>query len=64
VTFEAVALDYLAVHGPALSATQRLQWEVSLATYAYPHIAAMPVAAVDVDMVFRCSRPCGRRKPT
>jgi integrase len=57
VTFEAVASDYLAIHGPALSLTHRLQWESTLASYAYPQIGAIPVAAVDVDAVFRVLSP-------
>jgi integrase len=62
VTFKSVALDYLAIHGSSLSAKQLLQWETSLATYAYPHIGAMPVAAVDVDTVFRVLSPLWRTK--
>jgi integrase len=57
VTFESVARDYLAIHGPALSDSHRLQWGTSLATYAYPYIGALPVAAVDVDAVFRVLSP-------
>jgi integrase len=57
VTFEAVARDYLAIHGPALSVTYRLQWESTLASYAYPQIGSIPVAAVDVDAVFRVLSP-------
>ncbi|MBY0468582.1 MAG: tyrosine-type recombinase/integrase [Burkholderiaceae bacterium] len=33
------------------------QWENTLATYAYPHIGALPVSAIDMDMVRKCLDP-------
>jgi integrase len=56
-TFESVARDYLAIHGPSLSDAHRHQWETSLKQYAFPHIGTMSVAAVDVDAVFRVLSP-------
>jgi Arm DNA-binding domain len=57
VTFESVARDYLALHGPALSRAHQQQWQASLVNYAFPIIGAMPVAAVDIDSVFKVLAP-------
>jgi integrase len=57
LTFEAVAVDYLASHGSALSAKHRKQWASSLRRYVYPHIGNVPVAGVDTDAVSRVLAP-------
>lgn len=40
----------------------RQQWENTLAQYAYPHIGATPVAAVDLPHVLACLEPIWRSK--
>jgi integrase len=56
-TFESVARDYLALHGPTLCAKHRLQWEAHLTQYVLPLIGALPVTAIDVDVVFKVLSP-------
>jgi hypothetical protein len=63
-TFEAVARDYLALQGPALSPAHQQQWQASLVNYAFPIIGAMPVAAVDIDSVFKVLAPLWTTKST
>lgn len=40
----------------------RQQWENTLKTYAYPHIGALPVAAIDLPHVLACLDPIWRSK--
>jgi hypothetical protein len=62
VTFEASARDYIASHQNAWGAAYVRQWESSLATYAFPTMGNMPVAAVDIDAVFKVLSPIWHEK--
>jgi integrase len=63
LTFEAAALDYLALKGPHFSAMHRQQWETSLAQYVLPVIGASPVAGIDTEAVLRVLKPIWNEKP-
>ncbi len=63
-TFRSVAEDYLAAHSAAWrNAKHRAQWGSTLATYAYPVMGSIPVAAVDTDAVLRAVSPFWTAKP-
>jgi integrase len=62
VTFAEVAQDYIASHQTAWGATYVRQWRSSLATYAFPTIGNVPVAAVDGDAVFKVLSPIWHEK--
>ena len=64
VTFEHAAEAYIKENAPGWkNAKHGDQWRNTLATYAYPFMGALPVAAVDVDHVLAALRPIWTNKP-
>src|ERR1700678_866193 len=62
--FKECAEQHLAAHGAGWrNAKHRAQWGSTLATYAYPVIGALPVAAIDTGLVLKCIEPIWRTKP-
>ena len=58
VTFEHAAERYIAENAPGWkNAKHGAQWRNTLATYAYPYMGTLPVAAVDVEHVLAALRP-------
>lgn len=58
ITFDQCAQAYIAAHrGSWRSAKHAKQWETTLSTYANPVIGALPVAAVDTDLVVKVLSP-------
>jgi integrase len=63
-TFRECAEQYLEAHRAGWGSTKHaLQWQSTLAIYAYPIIGELPVAAVDTALVVRCIEPIWRTKP-
>jgi hypothetical protein len=64
VTFEAAATQYIDVHRAGWrNPNHAAQWRATLATYAYPHMGAVPVANVDTGVVLAALEPIWRTKP-
>jgi hypothetical protein len=64
ITFRAVARFYLDAHEAAWrNSKHRQQWENTLATYAYPHVGDLPVAAVGTAHVLAALQPIWQGKP-
>ncbi len=63
ITFDECAAAYIDAHrGSWKNAKHVAQWENTIATYASPLIGALPVAAVDTDLVVKVLRPIWRNK--
>lgn len=63
ITFNQCAEAYIDAHRGSWKNTKHvLQWENTIATYASPLIGALPVAAVDTDLVVKVLRPIWRDK--
>ncbi len=63
ITFDECAAAYIDAHrGGWKNAKHVAQWENTIATYASPLIGALPVAAVDTDLVVKVLRPIWRSK--
>lgn len=64
ITFADAAATYIRDHHPAWkNPKNEQQWRNTLATYAYPVIGKLPVAAVDTGLVMRVLEPIWREKP-
>src|SRR6516162_2418475 len=64
VTFREAAEGYLVAHeGKWRSGKHREQWRTTLATYAYPTLGRLPVAAIDSGLVLRALEPIWRTIP-
>jgi integrase len=64
MTFAQCAEAYIAAHQAGWSnAKHRGQWRSTLATYAYPVIGDLAVAAVDTALVVKCVEPMWKAKP-
>jgi integrase len=58
MTFKAAAENYIAAHRDGWrSAKHAAQWMTTVATYAYPVVGDLPVAAVDVGLVHKILQP-------
>jgi integrase len=58
ITFKKAAETYITAHHPAWkSEKNRQQWQNTLATYAYPLLGSLPVAAIDTALVLRVLEP-------
>jgi integrase len=63
ITFADAAETYIAAHHPAWkNRKNEQQWCNTLATYAYPVIGKLPVAAIDTGLVMRVVEPIWRTK--
>jgi integrase len=63
MTFRQCAEAYIAAHTAGWrNAEHRRQWSATLATYAYPKIGHLPVAAVDVGLVLKIIEPLWRTR--
>lgn len=64
VTFAAYAESFIGGReGGWKNAKHRQQWRNSLRDYAFPHMGALPIAAVDTEAVLRAVRPIWTTKP-
>jgi integrase len=63
ITFADAAETYIGAHHPAWkNRKNEQQWRNTLATYAYPVIGKLPVAAIDTGLVMRVLEPIWRTK--
>ncbi len=63
-TFKQAAKDHIAVHEKGWrSAKHSKEWVDTLATYVHPTIGALPVGAINVDLVLQVLRPIWERIP-
>ena len=64
ITFAKAAETYIRDHHAAWkNEKNRQQWRNTLATYAYPVIGKLPVAAIDTGLVLRVLQPIWHEKP-
>ena len=64
VTFRECAENYISAHEPSWrNVVHRQQWPASLATYVYPTIGDLPVAAIDVPLILKVLGPIWTVKP-
>lgn len=64
VTFKDCAEAYIKAHRPSWkNAKHRQQWENTLATYAYPSLGSLSVAAIDTAQVSKVLEPIWAEKP-
>jgi integrase len=64
ITFRQSAEQYIEAHRAGWkNAKHAAQWGATLATYAYPTIGTLPVAAVDVSLVHKVLQPIWTTKP-
>jgi len=64
LTFRQAASDYIAKHRAGWRNDKHAaQWPATLATYAYPIIGELPVAAIDSKLVTDCLSPIWETKP-
>jgi integrase len=64
ITFKQCAENYVTAHRAGWrNGKHAAQWSATLATYAYPHIAALPVQAVDTGLVLKVLEPIWTAKP-
>ena len=64
LTFEQCAKSYMASHEVAWKNDKhRAQWRSTLATYAFPVIGALPVKAIDTQLVLKILEPIWTTKP-
>ena len=58
LTFQQCAEAYIRAHAPSWrNAKHAAQWSATLATYVYPSIGALPVAAIDTPAVLKIIEP-------
>jgi integrase len=58
ITFESVAREYIEAHTPGWRNAKHVQqWNNTLATYAYPHLAQKAVADISTDDVLSILKP-------
>jgi integrase len=63
MTFKQCAEAYIAGNRDAWkNAKHGAQWNATLASYVYPHIGNLPVAAIDTGLVLKCVEPIWRDK--
>jgi integrase len=63
MTFRQCAESYMASHEDAWrNAIHRNQWRRSLATYVYPALGGLPVAAIDTGLVMKIIEPLWKSK--
>jgi hypothetical protein len=63
MSFEQCAAAYIDAHRSSWkNAKHTAQWESTLGTYAYPLIAALPVADVDADLIVKVLKPVWNTK--
>ena len=63
MTFRQCAESYMASHEDAWrNSVHRNQWRRSLATYAYPALGDLPVAAIDTGLVMKIIEPLWKSK--
>jgi integrase len=64
MTFQQCAEGYIKAHGAGWrNAKHAGQWQTTLATYVFPVIGTLPVAAIDKAMVLRILEPIWQVKP-
>jgi integrase len=64
MTFRQCAESYVAAHQAEWkSAVHAKQWSTTLASYAYPVLGDLPVAAIDTALVMKALEPLWRVKP-
>jgi integrase len=64
VSFKECAEAYVKAHRAGWrNPKHAAQWSTTLATYAYPSLGAIPVYAVDVDLVLKVLEPIWTNKP-
>ena len=64
ITFEDAARKYIAAHEAGWrNPVHRAQWASTLATYAFPLIGRLPVAAIDTALVLKTLEPIWTVKP-
>jgi integrase len=64
VSFKTVALQYIAAHESTWrNPVHRAQWNSTLESYAFPHMADLPVSNVSVGSVMKVLEPIWREKP-
>jgi integrase len=64
IMFADAAANYIAAHEPSWrNDKHRAQWKSSLATYAFPIIGTVSVAAIDTTLVLKVIDPIWRSKP-
>jgi integrase len=64
MTFKQCAESYIASHRAGWrNAKHAAQWDATLATYAYPVMAALPVQAIDTGLVLKVLEPIWAEKP-
>jgi hypothetical protein len=60
IDFQKCADAYIASHRAGWKHPKHLhQWQASLATFVYPAIGSLPVAAIDTGLVMRCRTALG-----
>jgi integrase len=63
-TFRECAERYIGAHQASWrNPKHAAQWPATLASYVFPHIGALPVAAIDTDLVLKCIEPIWAAKP-
>jgi hypothetical protein len=64
ITFKQCAEAYVAAHRAGWrNEKHAAQWSATLATYAYPHIGALPVQAIDTALILKVLEPIWPKKP-
>jgi integrase len=64
ITFRDCAARYIDAHAAGWrNAKHAAQWGSTLATYAYPDLGSLPVAAIDAGLVVRVLQPIWTTKP-
>ena len=64
LTFKTAAEKYVAAHAAGWKGAKvKPQWESTLASYAYPILGALPVGAIDTDLVLKVIEPIWTNKP-
>jgi integrase len=64
LTFQVCAERYIDAHQASWrNGKHRAQWKATLATYVYPVLGALPVAAVDTGLVMQVLEPIWQAKP-
>jgi integrase len=64
VTFKQCAESYIKAHRAGWrNGKHAAQWEATLATYAHPIIGALPVQAIDTDLMIKILEPIWATKP-
>jgi integrase len=64
ITFRQCAESYIKAHRVGWrNAAHASQWESTLSAYAYPHIGALSVQAIDTSLVMRVLEPIWTAKP-